>query len=953
MRKQMKVVRILLLFNSSIAFAQQSKPIIDTGILGTWPILTSYEPVISSSGDYVAYGILNKPLGWNTFVIQDTRNSWKKEFVSKGLEHGYFFSGDSRTLIWKNFDTIFFQALGENKSKFIANVGSFNCPKKRGEWIAYRLKGASKNVTVLNLITGKEINITNVDGFKFNKAGNRLLIKIETKTDTLKSYSLEYIDLRTQKSIQIWLSQGEQRIDDYSFDNDGEQVAFSVIKQKDKLSLNSIWYYRNGMRKAIEKVTDKSKGIKGGWVVRQNSFEFSQSGRWLFFEIEQKVSLPESNKNIAKVDIWSYRDEVLHPAQSASGTKIKKNVVDIAGDEIFEVSNNDEDLVLSPSQLTGDFAVVQNFKGSLEPWMPSVKSTSYWLVSLKDGDRRLLKNRVRYQLRNFSFSPGGRWLVYWDSDTGQYVSYDLLEKKAHNITKELPPVSDENVHGIYLTPVDKIAGWYENDEALLIYDRNDIWKIAPGEKKEPVNITKRYGARNNIKLRFVYREDDLGNEIAYKGNESLLISGFNSQNKNNGFYSISLNNSEEPLLLCMEPYTYYRVNSQKGHYYSLSSSMQPVQGGGVHEPSWIVKRQSAVNYPNYFFTKDFKQFQPLTDLEPQKDYNWLTPELITWKQFDGTMSQGVLYRPENFDPKKKYPVIFNYYEKLSHQLHEFPFPDLTYANINIPWFVSRGYLVFTPDIYFSVANSKGGKTTGESAYNSVVSAAMYLSKLPFVDGKRMGIQGQSFGGHHTCYLVTHSNLFAAASEMAGTTDPIAAYLSLMQQNGVAKFSKQMISEIEQGRYGANPWERPDLYRRNSAVLSADKATTPVLIVHNKLDGGNLWSLGVEFYMALRRLQKTCWMLQYDGEGHFLDNDTKNILDHTIRLTQFFDHYLKGMPAPRWMTENSLAKYKGSENLYELDPDGSCGDNCTVCHPKTKAIQQTKNKLNENNKTHSD
>jgi dipeptidyl aminopeptidase/acylaminoacyl peptidase len=350
--------------------------------------------------------------------------------------------------------------------------------------------------------------------------------------------------------------------------------------------------------------------------------------------------------------------------------------------------------------------------------------------------------------------------------------------------------------------------------------------------------------------------------------------------------------------------------------------------------TWIVYRQSAIDPPNYYFTKDFKKFTALTNIHPQMDYNWLKTELVTWKMFDGKKSQGILYKPEDFDPNKKYPIIFNYYEQLSHRLYEFPNPGFTYANINIPWYVSRGYLVFTPDIHFTIAASRNGRTTGESAFNAVISAAKYLSRFSFVDKKRMAIQGHSFGGGVTNYLITHSTIFAAAAEMAGDSDPISGYLTLIGKNGSDESDKQGSRELGQGRMGASLWQRSDLYLRNSVVLNADKITSPLLIVHNQKDAAISWRQGLELYMALRRLGKSCWMLQYDNESHTL-LEKVNKVDYTIRLTQFFDHYLKGMPAPKWMTRTNLALYKDNDNLYDFDFGGNCGEKCKICQAINK------------------
>jgi dipeptidyl aminopeptidase/acylaminoacyl peptidase len=186
----------------------------------------------------------------------------------------------------------------------------------------------------------------------------------------------------------------------------------------------------------------------------------------------------------------------------------------------------------------------------------------------------------------------------------------------------------------------------------------------------------------------------------------------------------------------------------------------------------------------------------------------------------------------------------------------------------------------------------------------------------------MAIQGHSFGGFETNYLVSHSRLFAAAAEFAGSSDPISGYLTLTPLlSSIEHYSPQSAIEMYHGSYGATPWERPDLYRRNSAVLAADQVTTPLLIVHNPRDNQIPWRQGIEFYMALRRLKKKVWMLQYNESSHNLMFKYRDSKDYTIRLTQFFDYYLKGAPAPKWMVEGIPARLKGVEMGYGLDNNG--------------------------------
>jgi dipeptidyl aminopeptidase/acylaminoacyl peptidase len=234
--------------------------------------------------------------------------------------------------------------------------------------------------------------------------------------------------------------------------------------------------------------------------------------------------------------------------------------------------------------------------------------------------------------------------------------------------------------------------------------------------------------------------------------------------------------------------------------------------------------------------------------------------------------------------------------------------------------VGHGYLVFTPDIHFEVG-AESGKTAGWWAYNAVESAAKYLSGLRYVDGRRMGLQGHSFGGFETNYIVTHSHRFAAAAEFSGMTNMISFSLSLALGTQKEEYADIEQSSVEGGQelFDGTLWQRRDLYEAESAVLWADRVSTPLLLVHNKKDGIVPWRQGVEWYLALRRLRKPSWMLQYDESYH--SNADRDARDYTLRLTQFFGYYLKGEPPPRWMTEGIPARLKGIDSGLELDASG--------------------------------
>jgi dienelactone hydrolase len=303
----------------------------------------------------------------------------------------------------------------------------------------------------------------------------------------------------------------------------------------------------------------------------------------------------------------------------------------------------------------------------------------------------------------------------------------------------------------------------------------------------------------------------------------------------------------------------------------------------------------------------------LSDASPVKEVKQqnamgIKRELVRWKSFDGQTLEGILRKPKDFDPAKKYPLIVVFYE---HRV--ISIDDLTPYGTGD--FVDYGYLVFSPDVPHKIGE------TGQSAYNSIVSAIEYLSSKPFVDSKRIGIRGGSFAGYQTNYLITHTNLFAAAISQAGYSD-------FISNNGVEDVGVRphTTSDVGQNRLGASLWERPDIWIKNSPVFYANNVTTPVLIMHSRDDDNVPFEQSVEFFKALRRLGKKAWLIQYDGMGHIGANNSsignqKRCKDFCVRQLQFFNHYLKGEPAPKWMLDEMPASVKASERGLELDSTG--------------------------------
>ena len=263
--------------------------------------------------------------------------------------------------------------------------------------------------------------------------------------------------------------------------------------------------------------------------------------------------------------------------------------------------------------------------------------------------------------------------------------------------------------------------------------------------------------------------------------------------------------------------------------------------------------------------------------------------MVSFQSTDGIPLQGILYKPENFDPHKKYPMIVYLYEKLSQNLNHFVEPR-PMDSINISYYVSNGYLVFTPDIVYTTGYP------GQSALKCVLGGVNAVTARGFVDEKNIGIQGHSWGGYQIAYMVTQTTRFKAAEDGAPVVNMISAYDGIRWGSGRPR---QFQYEKTQSRIGGSPWEVPLRFIDNSPIFQVDRIQTPLLILHNDADDAVPWYQGIEFFLALRRLDKPAWMFSYNGEPHHLHRRA-NQRDYAQRMAEFFDYELKSGPKPKWM-----------------------------------------------------
>jgi dipeptidyl aminopeptidase/acylaminoacyl peptidase len=413
------------------------------------------------------------------------------------------------------------------------------------------------------------------------------------------------------------------------------------------------------------------------------------------------------------------------------------------------------------------------------------------------------------------------------------------------------------------------AGWTKDDKYVLLYDHFDIWQVAP-DGSSAINLTAGLGRRDHLELRYVKLDAE---EKTIDPAKPLLLRAENTETHDSGFFTTKIGAGAAPQKLILEGRDFSNpIKAKDADVFALTA-------------------QTFEQFPDLLVTDHtFQAEKKISDANPQKaGLLWGTDELISFENVDGVHLQGTLYKPENFDPHKKYPMIVYLYEKLAQNVNQFVVPRPMHT-LNFSYYVSNGYLVFTPDIVYQTGYP------GQSALKCVMAGVNAVTALGFVDEKNIGIQGHSWGGYQIAYMVTQTNRFKAAADGAPVVNMISAYDGIRWGSGLPR---QFQYEHTQSRIGGTPWEYPLRFIENSPIFMADKIQTPMLLLHNDADTAVPWYQGIEFFLALRRLGKEAYLFSYNGEPHGLVRrpDQK---DYAARMAQFFDYELKGGSKPKWM-----------------------------------------------------
>jgi len=774
-----------------------------------------------------------------------------------------------------------YMELATGTTTTLENAASFKFADENGTWFAVQYAPAEgkKEYTIelRSPSAKKTVKLESVLDYALEKKARGVLVATEKD-------GLQWMDLKTEQKTLISNAKGSYA--NLTIDNTASQYAFvfEPKAEKDQKTTKVLKLWSKG------KLTDypQAQVPKDRTLALRQALLFSDDGKKLFFNVAavqpEPVKKDDSGEETVSVDIWHYQDPLIQPEQLLDIYRTKNQVFQavwlLSSNKLVTLATDEVPIVSIQAKGKTDWALAWTTKpyDVESTWHDDAKDV--YRVSLNTGEKQLIAKRVDDY---FVGSSTGRYAVWYDKGARNYFVADIIKGTSPvNVTKAIPtPLWNEQTDTPGTPGPWGAIGWTKDDKEFLINDKYDVWAVDPNGKEMPKCLTNGFGRDS----RLYFRRQQLDADEEYiDPSKPFILTSLNEATLANGYYLGSLKGGN-PVQLRVED--------------KLFGSFTKAKDADVV----ALTKQSFTDCPDLYLTDlSFKETSRVTDANPQqKEYGWGAAELTSWISNDGQTLKGILIKPANFDPNKKYPMVVEFYDKITYQLHLYTNPAPTSsAGVNESFYASRGYVVFKPDINFTVGYP------GKSAVSAIVSGVLSVVNKGFVDPTRIAITGHSWGGYETAFIVTQTNLFACAVAGASVTNMTSAYSGIRWSSGKMR---QFQYETGQSRIGGSLWENPLQYIENSPVFWADRVQTPILLLHNDKDGAVPFEQAIEYYGALRRLGKPCWLVNYNGEDHGIGK-VVNKKDWTIRMQQFYDHYLKGAPAPVWLTEGVPAAKKG-------------------------------------------
>jgi len=739
-------------------------------------------------------------------------------------------------------------------------------------------KSSGSQIIIRKLSDGSKFYFSNVGDFSWNDQQDLLAFTIDNKNKVGNGVQLfnpingQIRNLLTEEAEfgnPVWRDKSNDLLVTKKAELDSlEESSYDIV----------IWQNlsaKNEMKKEM-KATEVLTLAEDHFITSNRSVRWMDNGQDILFEIfkgQRKSNLPKEDGQIfftyeeaPEVEIWhSDVDEVITQQQITSQKSDEQPRLvtwNVASNKLYAL---EDDLVESASfGSSNSIGIGRDNTPYAEEARFGRGFSDIYSVSLT-GQKTKVADHVSAA---YSLSPGNEHFMY--SKDEKLFLYAVKENKSLEIT--LPAghsfFNTEDDHPAASLRAYGFAAWSEDSKTAIIYSQFDLWllDVKTGKLTQMTN-----GKDQQLQHRLVAK--DWRNPEFKKGDE-LIISLFSEPTKDSGFGTLVLGKTLQNVII--EPR-------------SVGSFSFPEEGSGM-----MYTKQNFDESPNKFYRSSPATSETrLTDTNPQQgDFHWTKAELISYTNYAGKELQGILYYPAGYVPGKKYPMITYIYEKLSSGFHSYPNPRIE-DYYNTGFFTQNGYFVLRPDIEFKASDP------GRSSARSLEAVVGTVVKTGMVDEKKVGLVGHSWGGYQANFVPTETDIFAASVAGAGLTNLVSMYGAISPAFGGAPESGHF--EVSQERMVQPPYEIPEAYMNNSAVVNVHKLKTPILMEVGDNDTNVNMRQSMEYYNVGRRAGKEMVLLVYAKEGHGLRNK-KNQVDYHNRIMQWFGHYLKGEAAPFWMKE---------------------------------------------------
>ena len=891
-----RLISIALISASCAApLAAQTKPFVMAQDLGKWESLGAMR--LSPDASWLAYAIVRG----NEENELRLRSGARDSTIVLPYGSNASFTADSRWLAYlvgipprerdqllkdkKPVRTAFaLRNLGTGETISIADVTTFSFNKSGGFVAVSKYPAEGKKtveILVLELATGTRWTFSNVVEHAWSET--KPMLAFTVMVDAGAGNGIQLFDGATGTTRVLESSANVYRAVAWRPRSDDLAVLRSSVQKEftDTAHVILAWAAAS-VASSKPRVLDASiaPGFPTGMrVADYRRPTWSRDGRTLYFGVRRREPVTDvpkkSDGKVSDVEIWHTNDIRLIPEQRSSEQRDLRATV-LAAWRMTEgrVVQLGSDPAESITVLEGDrYATEVDRKGYAWGQKFGRPDEDVWSVNTASGERTRLLTKVRHV---FPADPTGARLPWFDGT--DYWVVDVATGARINLTaavrasKAVDFVDRDDDHPVdVLSPIGAPT-WTRNGAMLLVNSAYDVWAL-------PVNGSPARRLTAGARVGVVHRIQGLAPFAATPAERAVdlakpvVLSLFGKRTKQSGYARLLPSGTVQNLIL---------ADASIGGLAKADS---------VDRYAFV--RQSFAESPNVFVTgADLANAQPWMQTNPfQGEYAWGTAELLNFTTSIGTPLQAILYYPANYDPSKKYPMIVYTYELLSDELHRYLTPRETdYYNANV--FTQNGYFVLKPDIVFRP------REPGLAVLQAVEPAVKAVIARGIVDAASIGHCGHSQGGYEAYFLATHSTLFRTAVAGAGISDMI-SFAGQMHWSSVPEFSHW---ETGQFRMQVPPWEDTTAMTRNSPL---DKVhVMPARSILMEIGGEDPvvdMRQGVLFYNYARRAGKDAVLLLYPGEGHGLGR-RENAIDYERRILQWFAHYLKGDPAPSWITE---------------------------------------------------